>query len=234
MASKRKFPEEEKQSKRVKPNMAAKSLQAAIPAELIETQLKSLKSLKQMKKLLLEHGIPSEKFTVGSVVQVNNKMQSNYFYTLQEPIGENFHPEFKPYFSPKRMLELGIFEGKYLNDCIFEYPKEWFEEALDTNKLSPGGPRVEVNYFLIKSRLPLCEWKNKNWIWKEDPRGWFEWYCRYYLGRRRPEMDLAQIKRWKSFRRHEGGVKKNCAPGDLNCRPKQRQALLHWSYDPFV
>ena len=64
----------------------------------------------------------------------------------------------------------------------------------------------------------------------DDPRGWFQWYCRYYFGRRHVD-DGRQIKRWKAFRRHLMAVKNNCWPRDLSCHSRQRQALLHWAYD---
>jgi hypothetical protein len=63
------------------------------------------------------------------------------------------------------------------------------------------------------------------------PRGWFQWYCRYYMGRRMPDEDGRQIKRWKAIRRHVRQLQLACEPGDLSCRRRQRQALLHWAYD---
>jgi hypothetical protein len=130
------------------------------------------------------------------------------------------------------MLKMGVFEGHYLNDCTSEFPKEWFEGAIDN--LSPEAPNTNNNYFKIKSRQSLQIWKEKGWIIDPDPRGWFQWYCRYYLGRRIPEVDEIQIKRWKSFKRHEAQVHKNCKAHDCDCRPKQRQALLQWAYDPLI
>lgn len=161
-------------------------------------------------------------------------MQKKYKYVLQEPIGKNFDPEFKPELTPAQMMKYGVFEGKYLNDCTKEFPKEWYEKAL--KKLSPKKPDISKNRFKIKSRQPLSVWIKKGWIMPEDPdvRGWFQWYCRYYIGRRDPVLDKRQIKRWKSFRRHAGQIKKNCEPGDLKCRPRQRQALLQWAYNPFI
>lgn len=171
-------------------------------------------------------------FCVGMRISVKDTMQTGYEYILSEFVGKNFDPEFKPHFSPAEMLELGIFEGKYLNDCHDEFPEEWFEKA----RLSLDKPDIECNYFKIKSRQPLSVWRQKLWITPNDPdvRGWFQWYCRYYLGRRDAALDTRQIKRWKAFSRHQGQIRKNCAAGDLNCRPKQRQALLQWSYNPFL
>lgn len=170
-------------------------------------------------------------FSVGNSIKVSDSMQSNYQYILQEPIGKNFDPPFAPELTPAEMLELGVFEGKYLNDCQEEFPLKWFEKA----KLSPT-PDVTKNYFQIKSRQPLSEWIRKGWITPDDPdpRGWFQWYCRYYLGRRIPEVDQRQIKRWRAFARHRGQILKNCEKGNLHCRPRQRQALLQWAYDPFI
>lgn len=160
-------------------------------------------------------------------VKVNDKMQQDYEYPLSAPVGECFDPEFQPELNPRQMLELGVFGGKYMTDCTGEFPASWFKGA----KLSPGKKDPALNYFGVDASLPLKEWVNKGWIYEEDPRGWFQWYCRYYMGRRLPVEDKRQIKRWKAIRRHRGAIIKNCEPFDLNCRKKQRQALLHWAYD---
>ena len=160
-------------------------------------------------------------------VVVNDKMQSGYEYFLSRRTGRDFDFDFEPELTPKEMLELGVFCGKYMTDCREEFPKSWFGKA----KLSPEKKNCDLNYFKIKASMPLSYWKKKGWIYKEDPRGWFQWYCRYYMGRRMEEEDEKQIKRWKAFKRHLGAVKKNCKKKDFNCRKKQRQALLHWAYD---
>lgn len=160
------------------------------------------------------------------VIIVNDKMQKRYKYTLVEPMGKNFYPEFKPELTPKQMLRMGIFGGKYMTDCEKEFPKDWFEKV----KLCKKRHDPELNYFGINASQPLSVWRKKGWIFEDDPRGWFQWYCRYYMGRR-SEDDERQIKRWKAIKRHIAQIKKNCRKGDLNCRRKQRQAVLHWAYD---
>lgn len=159
-------------------------------------------------------------------VHVNDLMQTDYSYRLTEPAGKNFHPDFKPELTPKEMLELGVFGGKYMTDCKSEFPSEWFGKA----KLCPDKHDPALNFFGVNASQPLSEWKRKGWIYHEDPRGWFQWYCRYYMGRRCCD-DERQVKRWKAMKRHISQIRNNCLDGDLNCRPKQRQALLHWAYD---
>jgi hypothetical protein len=159
-------------------------------------------------------------------VEVNDLMQQGYIYLLIEPIGRNLHPDFRPELTPKEMLELGVFGGKYMTDCTAEFPPDWFSNA----KLSPERHDPRLNYFSVSAAQPLSYWQQKGWIYHEDPRGWFQWYCRYYMGRRCPDDDR-QIKRWRAFRRHVAQVKKHCRCGDRNCRPRQRQALLQWAYD---
>lgn len=159
-------------------------------------------------------------------VIVNDLMQKNYEYFLIESEGENFHRDFKPDLTPKDMLEMGVFGGKYMTDCIDEFPSSWFKKA----KLCHEKHDPELNYFAVNASQPLWYWKKKGWIYHEDPRGWFQWYCRYFMGRRCAD-DERQIKRWKSMKRHIAQIKKNCEKGDMNCRAKQRQALLHWAYD---
>lgn len=166
---------------------------------------------------------------MGRIIHVNDTMQSDYSYERVAPTGAAFAPGFDPFHTPAEMLAMGIFEGKYCNDCQDELPKQWLAKA----KLSDT-PDESINYFGIKSRQPLSVWRDKGWIYGPDPRGWFQWYCRYYLGRRLPDIDDKQIKRWRAFSRHAGQIRANCDPGDIFCRRRQRQALLQWSYDPLI
>lgn len=157
-------------------------------------------------------------------------MQKGYRYELSAPEGKDFHPDFKPDLTPSDMLSLGVFGGVYMRDCRDEFPAEWFAHA----KLAPEGSATRVaalNYFGVHASQPLSVWRDKLWVYKDDPRGWFQWYCRYYRGRRIPDEDMRQIKRWKAMTRHIAQIKRNCRPGDLSCHRKQRQALLHWAYD---
>ena len=170
----------------------------------------------------------SRKYVPGVWVEVHDKMQSGYRYRLTARVGRDFAPDFNPCVTPKKMLAHGVFEGKYLNDCRAEFPASWYRGA----KLS-GAPDPTINCFGVKSRQSLQVWQEKEWIYGDDPRGWFQWYCRYYLGRRDPEVDAIQIRRWKGIARHAAQVRKNCRSGDLACRPRQRQALLQWAWPPF-
>ncbi len=158
---------------------------------------------------------------------VRDKMQKGYTYEITAPMGKEFAPDFKPELTPKQMLALGVFGGVYMRDCTKEFPKDWFTRA----KFAVGRSDPKLNYFKITASQSLAEWRQKGWISKDDPRGWFQWYCRYYMGRRLPQEDARQIKRWKAFRRHIGQIKANCKAYDRACRPRQRQALLHWAYD---
>ncbi|MDP6320234.1 MAG: hypothetical protein QF711_06810 [SAR324 cluster bacterium] len=160
------------------------------------------------------------------IVVEKDIMQTGYVYFLTEHIGKNFHSGFRPQLSPKEMLELGVFGGKYMTDCSAEFPTDWFENARLCSKIHDPN----LNYFRVNASQTLGEWRRKGWIYDEDPRGWFQWYCRYYMGRRCSD-DKRQVKRWKCMQRHIVQITRNCLPNDLDCRPRQRQALLHWAYD---
>lgn len=162
-----------------------------------------------------------------TTVTVNDLMQRGYCYERTESPGENFDPRFTPQLTPKKMLAMGVFGGKYMTDCREEFPADWFENA----KLSPGRHDASLNFFQVRASKPLSYWRQKGWIHEDDPRGWFQWYCRYYMGRRHSD-DQRQISRWRAMNRHVTQIRKNCIKGDLLCRPKQRQAVLHWAYDP--
>ena len=133
----------------------------------------------------------------------------------------DFYKLFKPQLTPKKMLELGVFGGAYFGLNIKEYPKSWFNNT----KISKNFD-VNLNWFKVKSGLSRKEWQEKGWIFKQDPLGWFQWYCRFSNERRIPHIDEIQIKRWKNFKRHVAAIKKNCESIDLNFRRKQRQTIL--------
>jgi hypothetical protein len=159
-------------------------------------------------------------------VTVNDLMQTGYVYYCTEQVGSISHRGFSPELTPGEMLEMGVFGGKYMTDCQDEFPVTWFTHA----RLCHERHEPELNYFGVNASQPLSVWRRKGWIYHEDPRGWFQWYCRYYQGRRCPD-DERQIKRWKAMKRHIAQLKKHCRKGDWSCRPRQRQALLNWGYD---
>jgi hypothetical protein len=211
----------------------------------MDSRILKIRSVDDMFEILKDKGRPLSSFKKGDTIKVWNRMEEDS-YILTESPGQGFAEGFKPYLTPGEILSLGAFGGRYLNDCLLEFPAEWFWNAGLLGKLCPGGQDISVNYFKIDSRLPLPEWKKAGWVpggkkltgkrailsSKENPdvRGWFQWYCRYWMGRRIPELDDVQIQRWKNFVRHYGAVQKACVKGDLECRPRQRQALLHWAW----
>ena len=159
-------------------------------------------------------------------VLVNDRMQKDYVYFITEPMGRRSHPNFRPELTPKQMLQLGVFGGKYLTDCRKEFPADWFKNA----KLCASRHDARLNYFGVPASQPLSVWRDNGWIHPQDPRGWFQWYCRYYMGRRSVD-DVRQIRRWRAIARHVSAIRRHCEPGDLECRRRQRQAVLHWAYD---
>lgn len=214
----------------------------------MDSRVLKIKTTDDMLSLLGSKGKPLGSFKKGQKITVWNKMERKYSYVLQENPGENM--DFTPYASPGEILAGGAFEGKYLNDCVLEFPAEWFFNAIQLGKLCPGDADVSVNLFEVDSRKPLSYWIESGWLpggtkkgqhpelsdskINPDERGWFQWYCRYWMGRRIPELDKIQISRWKAFVRHAGQIKANCKPGDLECRPRQRQGIFQWSHNPFI
>jgi len=157
---------------------------------------------------------------------VHDLMQRGYAYHCIAPIGRSFDPAFQPQLTPKELLALGVFGGKYMTDCRKEFPASWFANA----KLCHERHDAKLNFFGINASQSLAIWRKNGWIHRDDPRGWFQWYCRYYMGRR-GEDDVRQIRRWRAIQRHAAQIRAACHPGDLSCRPRHRQALLHWAYD---
>lgn len=163
-------------------------------------------------------------------VVVHDRMQQGYRYTRSAPVGKAFDPRFKPGLTPKEMLALGVFGGVYMRDCTAEFPADWFTKArFQTEGVYTRNSKL--NYFRVNASQSLRAWQEHGWIHPDDPRGWFQWYCRYYMGRRNPVEDERQITRWLAMRRHVMQLVGSCRKGDETCQPRRRQALLHWAYD---
>lgn len=125
--------------------------------------------------------------------------------------------EFNPLLSPYEMMELGVFDGSYYSEF-----SDFKTQPLVNTK----------NLFAPNVSSSKADWIKNGWITPEDPLGWFQWYVRYWHGRRIETVDMYQIKRWRSFvARHSAQVKKN-GNGDLTKRRRQRQCLMHWAADP--
>ena len=135
----------------------------------------------------------------------------------QKVKSEDFYKLFKPQLTPKKMFELGVFGGSYFGKKIKEFPKSWYQNAKLSNKFD-----ANINRFRVAAGQSRKDWLEKGWIFKEDPLGWFQWYCRFSKGRRIPHIDKIQIKRWKAFKRHVSAIKKNCEPGNIHCRKKTK------------
>jgi hypothetical protein len=213
-----------------------------------DKRILTLQTTDEMMDILESKGNPLQLYKKGARITVYNKMEKDYSYVLQEDAGKNL--AFKPHYTPAQMLSMGVFQGKYLNDCLLEFPKEWFVKAIKKNKLAPGLPDTSINCFKVASRLSRSEWKSYGWLpggapakqhailsdarKNKDIRGWFQWYCRYWIGRREPELDTVQIKRYYAYQRQVTPIVNHCKAGDLSCRPVQRQSLLQWAHDPFI
>lgn len=166
-----------------------------------------------------------------------DKSKSNTPIGVTSPIAFQDHSRFKPVLTPLSILCLGAFNGSYFHDWpeypySKELPKRWMNLALKAGKISVKS-NTDINYFKIKSGLERSSWLKSGWISEYDPLGWFEWYCKFYCGRRIPHEDHRQISRWCSYKRHSSAVSNTC-PGDLSCHRRQRQSLIHWAYDPFI
>jgi len=138
-------------------------------------------------------------------------------------------PEFTPSYTPMEMLDLGVFEGIY-TAAIQDIPAKYKKHK---NVLKRGSdPDITINHYGVKSRQSLKEWQKKGWTTELSPLGWWEWFVKYWEGRRDEKEDALQIGRWKSFvARHNAQVQAKCKAGNKDCHTKQRQGLLQWAWD---
>jgi hypothetical protein len=137
--------------------------------------------------------------------------------------------KFTPSYTPMEMLDLGIFEGIY-TFAIKGIPSKYTNHK---NVLKRGDePDITINKFKVKSRQSLKVWKENNWVTENSPLGWFEWYVKYFEGRRIPGEDKWQIGRFNSFvARHQGQINNDPKSKNKDHRVVQKQALLQWAWD---
>lgn len=162
-------------------------------------------------------------------------------------------PAFQPNLSPKQVLQMGSFGGTYFRDItsavtglhykgrevISEYPEDWFEGlSLEDLVISPTY-RKTLNKYRSACGGSLGMWETSGWISDIDPYGWFQWYCRFFLGRRSSD-DERQVDRWAKGQGPKGRWRIQLMNKVLTARttfddakvsPVMRQVLLHWAYE---
>ena len=165
----------------------------------------------------------------------------------------DYHKLFKPNVGPKSVFRKGAFGGTYFRTidsgvtgkthhgktAIREYPDDWFKGFDIEKKVISSKYDKKVNKYGVKCGSSLEDWENNDWIIKQDPYGWFQWYCRYSLGRRTTD-DERQIKRWLGLAGPNGRFRKRLMNliiskrkgyNDPSVSPVIRQVLLHWGYE---
>ncbi|NLE06562.1 MAG: hypothetical protein GX638_17395, partial [Crenarchaeota archaeon] len=198
-----------------------------------EGDIKSKSVLKNLVKNVSRRLI---KYKPGLEINISYSDQKDYTYKLTKRVGSwPEFPMFKPELTPVEILKLGVFQGKRFNDCFREFPREWFLEVLEENKLSVLKPMRKFNYFKVPEDVIAVDWKDEDHdslMDQHDPRGWLQWYIRFHLGRRTP-VDRKQINRWVSFgKRYKKMIESSCKKGDDKCKTRIKQAMICWGFDP--
>ena len=152
---------------------------------------------------------------------------------------------FSPNKTPIEAINEDAFGGTYFRDIYSGVNGKWYRDSwkefnflknINAKYYSSNYYDAEVNKYGVKCGTSLRFWENKGWINGQDPYGWFQWYCRYYLGRRSSD-DERQIKRWVDIRSRFKGIlikmikNKGVKFDDYSVSPKIRQILLHWGYE---
>ena len=147
--------------------------------------------------------------------------------------------------SPVEVISEGAFGGTHFRDIYSGVNGKWYRNSwkefkflssIDKKLYASSYYDVGVNKYGVKFGTSLRFWESKGWINGIDPYGWFQWYCRYWLGRRSSD-DKRQIKRWRAIVNRFKSVlvrmikDKGTKFDDYSVSPKIRQILLHWGYE---
>nr|ODN85514.1 hypothetical protein L203_04763 [Cryptococcus depauperatus CBS 7841] len=161
---------------------------------------------------------------------------------------------FTPNLTPEEMFRSGAFGGCFFRNTYSRVAKTELLATKDVEELpftldasatprllTSSEPDASVNRFLVTAGQSLEEWEKAGWIWQGDPRGWAQWYVRFWGGRRCKD-DERQVKRWLKvagptgrFKRallkkiHQSGGK--AAVGDEDVGRVLRQCLWQWGYE---
>lgn len=163
-------------------------------------------------------------------------------------------PSFKPNLSPKEVMQLGSFGGTYYRDItsavtgkaykgkqvIKEFPNDWFKGLKLEAAVCASTYNKQLNQYKVSCGGSLGQWECSGWISELDPYGWFQWYCRFFLGRRTTD-DERQISRWMKGQGPKGRwktrlcndilkskAKAHARLHDPKVSPVVRQVLQHW------
>ena len=145
---------------------------------------------------------------------------------------------FRPNISPLDVIKKGAFGGTYFRDIFSGVNNKWYQNSWkEFRELEGIGKKyycsdfydVSLNCYGVEIGTSLRFWERKGWINELDPYGWFQWYFRYWKGRR-SEDDQRQIGRWKRIAsRFVDILNEMVSEGRVSL--KIRQILLHWCYE---
>ncbi|KAH8196073.1 hypothetical protein TruAng_009759 [Truncatella angustata] len=172
------------------------------------------------------------------------------------------HSDFAPNKSPEEIIREGCFGGSYwrplyskhlkttIEDDWKELPSDW-TDGLDIERyLTNPEYNPEINKYGVACGQSIEQWEAAGWIDHQyDVRGWFQWYCRFWMGRRCDD-DERQISRWKKCVGESGrwrrtllkkyiqqGIRSVIDEGDDedddrgDVSPVVHQTCHHWAYE---
>mmetsp|Transcript_19022 Transcript_19022/g.47088 ORF Transcript_19022/g.47088 Transcript_19022/m.47088 type:complete len:353 (+) Transcript_19022:106-1164(+) len=174
-------------------------------------------------------------------------------FVSNSPEVSNLLKDFHPNRTPEEVLRAGSFGGTYFRPIVSavtnvsysakdvledSVEKDWIK-GLRMDMLTSKTYRAAINKYGVKCGGSLGMWESSGWITPVDPYGWFQWYCRFYRGRRCDD-DARQISRWLKSTGPKGRFRSQLCNkilaaqtthDDNSISPVIRQTLLHWGLE---
>ena len=147
--------------------------------------------------------------------------------------------------TPIEVITEGAFRGTYFRDIYSGINGKWYKTSwkefdqlkdIDQKCYCSSYYDASFNKYNVKCGTSLRSWENKGWINEINPYGWFQWYFRYWLGRRSGDDERQINRRKKTVSRFRVKLVKMIKDAggkfdEYSISRKIRQILLHWGYE---